>query len=266
MTSRAKENRYEVPAVQRAIEILRYLANRQDASLTDIHTELGLPKSTVYGILLTLEGEGFIRRNPIDGRFELGLTLFELGSSAVARIDFRKEALPFMDELMTKTRETCNLGVIDGNEAIYLEKVECPRPVKLSSWPGKRIPLHCTALGKVLLAGQPDNRVNAIIEKTRFEPYTPNSITTPERLWAEIAEVRRQGYAVDNEEHEPEIRCVAGPVRDHRGEVVAAISIAGPTSRVGLTDIPKLVTLLKETCAKLSARLGYRSDIAALWE
>lgn len=250
---------YEVPAIARAFDVLEYLFRKKEATFTSIHVELGLPKSSAYNILATLEARGYIRRLGQEGNYGLGLRLFELGNVAAARIDIRKEALPFLRELAAKTNQTCHLGVLDETEGVYMEKVESTRPVIMNSWLGKRLSLHSTSIGKTLLAWQNPVKLEQILNKIVLHRYTDKTITEPEELRKHLQIVKEQGYALDNEENEPEIRCVAGPVWDISRGVIAAISISGLTTQMTDERLPELVTELKDATQRLSHYFGSSS-------
>jgi DNA-binding IclR family transcriptional regulator len=243
---------YEVPAISRALDILEYLYKKKEATFTNIYAELGLPKSSAYSILTTLESRGYIRRFAQGGSYGLGLRLFELGNLAASRIDIRKETLPFLMELAIKTNQTCHLGVLDETEGVYMEKVESSRPVIMNSWLGKRLSLHSTSIGKVLLAWQNKQKLEQILNEIVLHRYTSKTIILREELREHLAVVREQGYALDDEENEPEIRCVAGPVFDINGEIIAAISISGLTTQMNLDRLPELIDQVKDTTRSLS--------------
>jgi IclR family KDG regulon transcriptional repressor len=249
-------NAYEVPAISRALDILEFLNQNEEASFTEIHVRLGLPKSSTYGIVSTLETRGYIRRIGQDGKYMLGLKLYELGTLAVARLDLRKECQDILRGLARKTDQTCHLGVLDDIEGVYLEKVESSRPVVLNSWLGKRLSLHCTAIGKALLAWQGEARLDSILSRLVLQKHTDRTITEVEQLKNHLLLVKKNGYSLDDEENEPDIRCVAVPVWNITGEVVAAISLSGLTNQLSDERIPELVRDLREAAGVLSARLG----------
>ncbi|MGI6227779.1 MAG: IclR family transcriptional regulator [Peptococcales bacterium] len=225
----AEKKSYSVPAVEKALDVLEYLKNNSQAALTQIHQDLQLPKSTTYGILQTLESRGYIRKDESNG-YCLGLKLYELGVISVEGTDLIKEALPIMEDLARNTGFVCNLGVMEGDMGVYIEKVEPPSPVRLNSWKGKTIPLHCTSLGKVLLAYKGLDQILEVLNRIKLTKNTEKSIIDKELLLSEILQVKQKGYAIDDEENEPDITCFAAPIFDHKGEVVAAVSLSGLTT------------------------------------
>ncbi len=246
---------YQVPAVDRTLDILEYLGRNQQASLTQIYQDLDLAKSTTYGILLTLENRGYVRKD-VSGRFQLGLKLYELGTMAVRHVDFVKEALPIMEDLAQKTGLTCNLGVLEGDAGVYIEKVDAPSPIRLNSWKGKRLSLHCTALGKVLLAYKSLPEIVDVLERIPLVANTEHTITDKETLLNELLQVRRRGYAVDNQENEEDITCVAAPIFNHAGKTVAAVSLSGLTTWLTPEKINNLTEVLLPACEAISKRIG----------
>jgi len=246
---------YLVPAVEKALDILEYLKNNPQAALTQIYQDLSLPKSSTYGILQTLEARGYIRKDTSNG-YCLGLKLYELGVISVEGTDLIKEALPTMEDLAQKTGFVCNLGVLEGDLGVYIEKVEPASPIRLNSWKGKTIPLHCTSLGKVLLAYKGLEQILEVLNRIKLTKNTEKSIIDKELLLSEILQVKQKGYAVDDEENEPDITCFAAPVFDHKGEVVAAVSLSGLTTwSNGKREY--LIEQLKAGAKAISKRLGY---------
>lgn len=250
---------YRVQVLERALAILETLAGEEsEPTLIELSERLGLHKSTVHRLLVVLEQYRLVERNQHGGGYRLGLKLFELGSKAVARLDLRERARPYLEQLVYETGETAHLCILDHGEALCLEKVEPPRSVRVPTNIGQRHPAHCTAVGKALLAFLPDSKLDDLIKRRGLRAYTRNTITTPAQLKEDLERVRRLGYAVDNEEVEEWLRCIGAPVRDYSGEVVASISIAGPNFRLTDDKIPMLAKVVIETADQLSAELGYR--------
>jgi len=247
---------YQVPAVMRALDIIEFLGGKSEASFTEIFTGLGLPKSSAYQILNTLAKRGYVRHSGDSTKYSLGLRLFELGNQAATRVDIRTEAIPVLRDLMEKTTETCNLGVLDGTEGVYLAKVEGTRPVRLNSWEGKRMHLHCTAMGKVLLAWQEPKELERLLDQLTLIRSTESTITDRTKLKDNLELVRQRGWALDDQENEPHIRCLAAPVYNIKGGVSAAISISGLAGQFDGEYLLKLADFVKKACAELSRKLG----------
>lgn len=250
-----KEN-YQVPAVIRALDILEFLSRQKEASFTEIHTRLRIPKSTAYHILGTLTSRGYVRFAGDSSKYSLGLTLVELGTKSASFIDLRAEALPLLKELVAKTNETCNLGILDGNEGVYIAKLEGRQPIRLNSWEGKRFYLHCTAMGKVLLAWQEEEKRAEMLPKLKLVRHTKNTITDLKKLSAHLRLVRKQGWALDNQENEDHVRCLGHPVFSFDGRVLGAISISGLATRFDEKYLQKLNQEVKSTARRLSENLG----------
>jgi len=211
-------------------------------------------KSTVYRLLTTLEEEGFVYQ--VDGsRYALGWRAFELGAAVSPWQAIRQPVLRVLESLVDQTRETAHLAVLDEGEVLYIEKVEAPRSLRMPSAVGRRVPVHCTALGKVLLAGLKDETVRTMIYSSPLRAFTRNTITDPDRLREEIQLVRRQGYAVDREEIEEGLMCVGAPLIDDQGQTCAAISISGPSTRI-LRRLERHADAVREACRSLSDELG----------
>ncbi len=241
--------------MRRALRILRcFRAEQPEMGVTEIARELRLPKSTVHRLLATLEAEGFAHR--LSGsRYVLGWRAFELGAAVLAWSAIRQPILRRLEALVAATGETAHLGVLDEGLVLYVEKVESDRPLRMPSAVGRRLPLHCTALGKVLAAGFEDAVFERIIERVRLPAFTPNSITDRAMLRRELKKVRTSGFALDNEEIEEGLMCVAAPVVDERGTTCAAISISGPVTRVR-DRLDDNVAAVREACRALSDDLG----------
>ncbi|MFZ7101045.1 MAG: IclR family transcriptional regulator [Peptococcaceae bacterium] len=247
---------YQVPAIGKALDILEYLKSHPQATLTQIYQDLELPKSSTYGILQTLENRGYIRRD-VSGGFNLGLKLYELGIVTVEGTDLIKEALPIMEELAKKTGFVCNLGVLEGDVGVYIEKVEPASPIRLNSWKGKTIPLHSTSLGKVLLAYKELDDIIAFLNRLNLAKNTPKTMTDKELLLSDILQVKQKGYAIDDEEHEPDITCYAAPIFDHKSKVIAAVSLSGLTTWLNAEKREYLIESLRDSSRQISERLGY---------
>jgi DNA-binding IclR family transcriptional regulator len=232
-------------------------------SLSEIARRAELPLSTAHRILATLREARIVEQEGDRELYRLGLKLLELGSMVLANMELHREALPFIEELARESGETVHLGVFDGSEVVSIEKMDSLHGLASQITVGKSAPAYCTAVGKALLAFQPEAVLDRIC-RLGLTDYTPRTITTPGRLRKELERIRTTGYAVDDEEHHPGVRCVAAPVRDYSGNPIASLSISGPTLRISKEAIPSLAQRLKEVAAKLSARLGYQGEPSAL--
>jgi DNA-binding IclR family transcriptional regulator len=206
--------------------------------------------------MVNLDAAGLVERNPRTGRYRLGLRIFELGGLVMQQMNLWDEALPFLEGLVHDTGETGHLAVLDGGEAIYIERVEARRALRVPSAIGRGYPAHATNLGKVLLADLAPEQVEQIVAERGLAAYTPHTITDPEGLAAELERIRAVGYAVDNEEYDEGLRCIGAPVRDHSGHVVAALGIGGPVTRITPDRVDELAELVMTAARGLSRRLG----------
>lgn len=244
-------------SLRKAIRVLECFSFQEPRlPLTDIARRVGLPLTTTHRILTTLRAVGIVEQEGNRDLYRLGLKLLELGSMVLANMGLHREALPYIEELARETGETVHLGVFDGSQVVSIEKMDSPHGLASHVTIGKGAPAYCTGVGKALLAFQPDDVVGHVC-RLGLAKHTAQTITDPVRLRRELAQVRAQGYAVDNMEHQPDVRCVAAPVHDHSGRVVASLSVSGPTTRIPRDLIPHLAARVQEVASKLSARLGY---------
>jgi IclR family transcriptional regulator, KDG regulon repressor len=248
--------RYYIEAVGKAINALfAFEGHSEGLSLDDVVAHTGIAKSSVYRLLCTLVETGLIEFKADEGRYLLGSKLFQLASSAQPNI--RKVAEPQMRKLWANVQETVNLGVLNNNEIFYLSRIVSPHPFRLEVSEGGRAFIHATALGKAIAAYLPKESVKAILRERKMLPSTPKTITNALRFWEELEKIRTVGYAIDNEESVEGARCIAAPIFNAGGDVIAAISISGPITRINKAEIFRLAGLLKGSCREISARLGY---------
>jgi IclR family acetate operon transcriptional repressor len=246
--------------VKKAMDILDCLADaRQAVSCSEIGRRLDMPRSTAYRLLSTLAIGGYVVADS-DGfgkRYRLGFKILELASRLLDGMELRRQALPFLRQLRDATEETVHLVVADGVQVTYIEKVDSHKTVRMHSAVGRQGYMHCTAVGKAILAYRRDD-VDKAIEENGLPALTSNTITNKEALLEELATVREQGYAVDDVENEEGIRCVGAPIFDHRGEVIAALSVSAPSFRFSMDRVRELSGVVKGTGLQISRQLGYR--------
>lgn len=247
---------YPVSALLKASEILEYLLQKGEASFTEIHTDLAHPKSSTYKTISTLESLGYVRAIGQGSKYTLGLRLIELGSKAASQVDLTTEARPLIKKLSADTQRTCHLGILDGSEVIYLLKENVHGSISIDTWAGKRVGVYCTAMGKVLLAWQGEKEIDRILKKVEFIKFAPNTRIDPEEIKTSLVEVRRRGWATDDEESSKMVRCVAAPVRNTTGRVTAALSIATLTDLDSYEQLLGLTNKVLEAARELSVRLG----------
>jgi DNA-binding IclR family transcriptional regulator len=247
--------------VERALELLEaFSVAEPEFSLTELSGRLGLNASTVFRLLVTLQGRGYVEQSPENGHYRLGPASLRLGSVFLAQADLRRRLTPLLVALRDECRETVHLATLDRErmEVVYLEKLEGLLPIGLmGSRVGGRSQAYCTGLGKAMLAHEPPEAVEAFYQARGLRTHTPQTITTLEALSRELAEIRRRGHALDNAEHEPGVKCVAAPVWNHRQEVGGAISVAGPAERIErLIAEEGLIEKVKAVAAEASELMG----------
>ncbi len=257
--AKAVKGHTSVQSVERTFDILEVLAATEgELGILDLSNRVGLHASTVHRLLATLVLRGYARQSHQTGRYSLGPRALLLGRAYSDHSTIWAEAHPFLQRLVEGSGETANLSTLDGDQAVYIDQVASPHLVRMFAVIGRRVPLHSTGCGKVLLAHlEPSERARVIHEKglPRSTRYTISSAAELER---ELADIRRRGYAVDDRENDEDVRCIAGPVRDHTGKVIAALSISGPTARVTKERIPDMCRLVVTVATELSATLGHK--------
>ncbi|GAB4116521.1 MAG: IclR family transcriptional regulator [Candidatus Caldatribacteriota bacterium] len=248
-----------VNSIDRTLQILQLFSlQKPEWGVSEISRALNLYKSYVHNILFTLLKRGFVTKNPANDKYRLSIKFFELGSIVLENIDLRKIAHPYMEQLSQEFNETVHLGILSEGEVVSIEQEKSNQTLQPQIYIGKRAPLHCTGVGKALLAFLPAEEIDRIIQEKGLKKYTDNTITNTLDLKKELEKIRQFGYALDNMEHEPGVRCIAAPIRDHRGNIVASMSLSGPAFRIGEDQI----TLIKERVIYytrlISQAMGYR--------
>jgi DNA-binding IclR family transcriptional regulator len=244
-------------SVANSIRLLNSFSGAEDElGITMLAARLRLAKSTVHRLAATLSAAGFLEQNGDNGRYRLGMALFELGALVRRRMGVANEGRPKLRELLEKTGETVQMGVVDHLSVLYVYEMESPRAIRMAAAVGGRAPLHCTAVGKVLLAYQPEDFVNRVLE-SGLTAYTPKTLTRREAVLAMLTEVRAREHAIDDEESESGLRAIAAPVRNHNGAVVAALGVAAPVQRMNKKAMQTCVPTVIATAHAVSGRLGY---------
>ena len=240
-----------INSISNAVNIIEcFSAESSEIGVSDISTSLNMNKSTVHHIIKTLHSEGILVRTP-NRKYRLGSRLLGWGNLVSKQYNKFYNASPYLDELVRKTNETVHLAVQENDKVSYLAKVEPKRPVKIKTSIGTHKPIYCTGLGKVLLATSPDLDDRKLYDLP-LEGHTEDTITNHDDLIKELKKISQQGYAVDNQELEVGLYCLAVPIKDFMGNTVAAISVAGPEFRMNNRDIDFYLTYLKSTANKIS--------------
>ncbi len=244
-------------SVKNALRILRSFTMEQpEKRITDLARELGISKSAVSRIMATLASEGFVTKNEETGQYRLGVSVLTLSSIFIASLDLYQESLPVLKRLVEETGEAAHIAVLEGTEIVYVNKVDSHHPIQILTHTGRRNPAYCTSTGKVLLAYQRDEIVEAVINKG-LEAYASNTITDPEQLRRSLAKVREDGYAVSISEIMDGVTSIGVPVRDYTGRVVAAVSIVGTNQHINKKTIPSFLQHVLRAGQEISERLGY---------
>jgi DNA-binding IclR family transcriptional regulator len=246
------------PAVERTLSILELLSvTKSGLTLPELSRRLALPKSSTHCLLVTLERRGYLHRNNRTHRYMFGLKLFSLANMALSGVELRENAADFLQSLMQRSRLTVHMALIEGDEAVLIEKVEPPELVRLATWVGKRLELHCSAVGKCLLAYLPEAEFLRLVRDRGLTRSNENTITSIRKLKQQMTQIRNAGYAIEDEEGEMGCRCVGAPVFDHSGNIIAAISVAGTTAQIGSEEFTYFGQLVRQTASDISEALGF---------
>jgi IclR family acetate operon transcriptional repressor len=246
----------DVRSVGKAIQVLRLLGEAGDLGVTELSRRLQVHKSTVSRLLATLERHGVVARNPQSDKFGLGPALISLAGVALQRIDLRASAREVLARLAEQTTETVNLAILDGDQVVNVEKLPSAQYIRDIGWIGRRSPLHCTATGKALVARLGRVELRRLLGP-RLRRFTPQTICDWGALTAELAEVRRAGYALGREELEPGLVAIAAPIQGLDGRVAGAVSVSGPSFRMPPAAIEAYAPQVVTAAAAISRNLGY---------
>jgi DNA-binding IclR family transcriptional regulator len=254
-----------IKSLVKALRLLKlFSAQRNLWTAEDMAAALGYHKSSVQRLLTTLEKEGFLSKvAPRRSEYRLGPDILYLGNVAEANLDLRSVARPVMVELVRRTRETCYLCVADQGRCLYIDKAECSQPIRIIHQVGQRNPMHCTGVGKALMSGMDDGAIDRLIAAQGLSAHSRNTITDRNRLRQEIEAVRRTGVALDNEELDLGVKCVAAPIKNRTGAVVAAISLSGPAQRFPAAAIRRFEGEIKKAAMEISRTLGFEPPAAS---
>ena len=223
--------RTTVQALDRALVILKALADGEGMSLTELAEASGQAPATVYRVLSTFQAHGMVEVQPATQLWFVGQAAFRIGSAFLGRTSLVEQARAVMRELMSDTGETANLAIADGGQVVFLSQVETHEPIRAFFRPGTRGPIHASGIGKALLAYLPPEAMVRIVREQGLAAFTPRTITDPRRLLVEMAEIRERGWAMDDEERTEGMRCIAAPIFNEFREAVAGVSISGPIVR-----------------------------------
>ncbi len=252
-----------VNALHRGLQILELLAaQKRGWSTSDIARKLKIPKSSSSYLLHTLQLRGYVRRQE-DGSYRLSMKTLALGNMALQGIEVREVALPILRRLVEETGITGHVAVLDGSEAVYIERVPSAGFIQMNTWVGRRMPLHSSGAGKALLAYSPAQAVETLLENTELQRSTPKTIVSAPRLRQELKRIRECGFSVDNQENTPGVRCVAAPIFYRSGSLAAALSVTGPVQHLTEDRLPRIAERVKDAARQITHALGGNSQAVA---
>ncbi|WP_318503182.1 IclR family transcriptional regulator [Bacillus sp. T3] len=245
-------------SVKNALRIMQcFSVDEPEKKVGEIATKLGINKSTVSRTLATLASEGFVMKNPETKNYRLGLTILTLSGVVNTQFDIYQESQPVLTKLVQTTGETAHISILDHDEVIYLQKIECSHPSKVLTNIGRRNPPYCTSSGKVLLAHGENEIVERVISKG-LKKITSKTIVDPEIFHQHLTQIKESGYAVSIEEFSEGVNSIAAPIYDYRGKVIAALAIVGPKQRIQSTKLHELIKKVIHGAMEISSRMGYR--------
>ena len=259
MTTPDRRDPGRLSSVRNAARLLKEFSGvDKQLGVTELSARLGLGKSTVHRLLATLTEERLLERDTVSGRYRLGLSIYELGAVVTAHVDLHEAAMPALVSLRQRTGETVQVAVLDGLEAVYVERLDSLHTLRIFSRVGHRLPAHATSSGKVLLAGLPPQTLDARLRQWQPVAMTPRTITDEQELRAELRVVAKRGWAENVEEGEVGVASVGAPIRGIDGSVSAAISVVGPITRVKGASLRRFCGAVVDAASAISGRLGYR--------
>ncbi len=242
--------------IVRALTILDFLTDHPNAGVTEISNRLNLPKSTVHNILNTLHHYGILEKSNETARYHLGIKLVELGYRAQNEIDICRIAHPYLRGLNEDMDETIHLTILDQDQVLYVDCIESKKRLRTYSVIGVRAPLYCTSVGKAIMAYFDTQTIDRIIKEKGLPKVTEHTITDPELMMRELETIRNLGYAIDNMEHEEDLRCVGAPIFNNRNEAFSSISISGPASRITAEKVQQIAPMVMRAAREISMKMG----------
>lgn len=244
-----------VQSVERALAILDILARAGETGVTAIAAEIGVHKSTAFRLMSALEGAGLVEQAVDRGKYRLGVGILRLAGATTARLDVVQEARPICRELAASTGETVNIAVIADGSALYVDQAAGGSSLQAHSWLGQHIPLHATSNGKVLLCELSESELVAALDS--LSAYTDRTVTSEKQLRRQLEQVRTAGYAVAVDELEVGLTAMAAPIRNAHGDIIASISLSGPTFRLDRRRMDEVLPALRTAAEQASRRLGW---------
>jgi DNA-binding IclR family transcriptional regulator len=252
-----KDERNGVQSIERVLDIIEALSTEQGGlGVTELARRIGLHKSTAHRLLSTLAQRGYVEKRE-DNCYHMGLKLIEAVSCYINSLELQTEARPYVAQITAELGLTAHLGVLDGNQVVYIERMDVFSGIKLYSQIGLRMHAYCSSLGKCLLSGFSRAELEKIMANCGFNRFTPNTISSLETLRVELKQVRAQGWAMDDLEYSLNNRCIGAPIFDYRGEIIAAVSASGPPTLLTKGRVPEVAAYVQNKAAEISRKLGY---------
>lgn len=254
---RAKAN-YLIQSVVHALDLLEeFRGTTDELGVTELSNRLNLHKNNVFRLLATLETKGYIEQNKATENYRLGIKALQLGQTYIRQSGFLQQAKPVLQQLVAASGETAYVGILKGSEAVYIDAVESTQTVRVVNRIGQQVPIHATSVGKVQTAFLSEEELDRLLPGD-LKAYTPATVTDKKELKKALKKIEAQGFAIDNEEFEKDVRCVAAPVHDYTRKVIGAISISAPAYRMSDDRLRReIIPLLQQSAELLSRRLGY---------
>ncbi|TVQ53008.1 MAG: IclR family transcriptional regulator, partial [Rhodobacteraceae bacterium] len=245
-----------VQSLERALALMSALAREEKATLSDLSLKTGTPPSTAHRLLTTLEARGWVAFEEATNFWSVGVEAFRTGSAFARRTRVAEAARDEMRALVAQTGETANVATPDGGDVVFVSQIETSHPIRAFFGQGARAPMHASGIGKALLATLPREAVERLLQRTGLAEFTPRTLASPAALFEDLERTRARGWALDDEERTPGMRCVAAAIFDHHGEAVAGISISGPTARLPLDVVGEFGPMVRRAAQRVTERIG----------
>ncbi len=249
-----------VQALDRGLQLLMIVAKENKTTLTELALRVGMPASTAHRLLVTLQKRGFVDFDKSTQEWMIGIEAFRIGSAFVQRTSLVEAGRDVMRRLMEETGETANLGIADDGDVVFISQIETPNPIRAFFSVGTRGPMHCSGIGKALLAEMAQDKVEQVLQRKGLEEFTSKTLTSPDALFADLEATRRRGWSHDDEERHYGMRCIAAPIHNFHGEAIAGISISGPAARLPDDVISELGPKVKRAATEVTRLLGGRTS------
>ena len=254
--NRPKEAGGSVQTLDRALKLLKLLAEFDGLTLTEVAQRSELSPATTYRLLTTMEDHGFVMNNEAEGLWRVGVEAFRAGSAFARGTKIVDVGRPVMHDLMERSGETANLAIEEDGDVVFVSQVETHEAIRAFFRPGSRGPMHASGIGKALLAEREDENVRRLVDRKGLPEYTRKTLVTPDALVEDLAEIRARGWSLDDEERHEGMRCIACPIYNAHGEAIAGVSISGPTVRMPDDRLAQLASLVKQAAGEITDAIG----------